>query len=176
VTAVLSRRLVLPAGEPAALCALLGLCLPPGFETEPTPVRTERLLVDGAVHPSVAAGLTATCAPRVAILLHSSIGDMAAALGVRGDLGGSMVRAGRSEVEVAAWPAERLGAELVRAVPPACVGLLRVTVVAPPHVIGQLVWASTPTGWQQPVGNRWEPVEPADIGAFVAPLVAVALA
>jgi hypothetical protein len=45
-------------------------------------------------------------------------GDLAAAFGVRADLGGSMLRAGDSDVEVSAWPAQRLGAELERAVPP----------------------------------------------------------
>ena len=50
--------------------------------------------------------------------MRCPFGDVAAALGIRGDLGGSLVRAGESDVEVAAWPAERLGVELARAVPP----------------------------------------------------------
>jgi hypothetical protein len=182
--------------------------LPPGFTVEATAVTTDGLLLDDQVHPSVAAGLRATCSPQVGVLVRSTAGDTAAALGGRADLGGSMVRAGESAVEVAAWPAARLGAELVRAVPalgqsslPArdlpvaaipddavlrasVVGALRATVVAPPHVIGQVVWLATRSGWLavEPAatraGVRWatlRPVEPADLGAALAPLVAAAL-
>jgi hypothetical protein len=160
VSAVLSRRLVLPPGEVAALCGRLDLLIPPGFEADPSPIQTEAVLIDGAVHPSVAAGLAATCIPRLAILLRSSVGDVAAALGIRGDLGGSMVRAGQSDIEVGAWPAARLGAELARAVPVALPGVLHITVVAPPRVVGQLLWRCGA----------------GDVGSAVAPLIAAALA
>lgn len=164
MTALLSRRLVLPAGELTGLCGLLGLLVPPGFEAAAATIRTDGLLVDGAVHPSVAAGLIATCSPQLAILARGPVGDVAAAWGVRGDLGGSMVRAGTSDVEVAAWPALRLGDELRRAVPAGLTGTLRITVVAPPRVVGQLDWHLS--------GGADDALE---IGAAVAPLVAAAL-
>jgi hypothetical protein len=209
VSALLSRRLVLPAGEPATLCARLGLLIPPGFDVEPAPIRTPGLLLQDAVHPSVAAGLAATCAPRLGVHLSSTVGDLTAAFGIRDDLGGSLVRAGSSDVELAAWPALRLGEELARAIPvlgaspqpalhlPAAEiadrpelradvkGTLRATVVAPPHVVGQVVWLATAAGWlslapaEVRAGVRWatvRPVDPEDIGSAVAALVAVALA
>jgi hypothetical protein len=171
-------------------------------------VRTEGLLVDGAVHPSVAAGLAATCAPRVGIAMSTSSGGLAAAFGVRADLGGSLLRAAGSDVEVSAWPALQLGAELARTVPwlgrsdlpvlhlpvseiaahpvlrATVAGVLRATVVAPGGVVGQVTWLATASGWlalepaEARSGVRWaqvRPVEPADLGAAVAPLVAAAL-
>jgi hypothetical protein len=164
VTALLSRRLVLPIGEVARLCELVGLLIPPGFEAPATPIRTEGLLVDDAVHPSVAAGLLATCSPQIAILARGSVGDVAAVWGVRGDLGGSMLRAGDSAVEVAAWPVERLGPELRRAVPAGLTGTLRLTVVAPPRIVGQLDWHLS-----------GDADDAHDIGAALAPLVAAGL-
>jgi hypothetical protein len=155
---------VLPADEVAGLCELIGLLVPPGFESPGAPIRTEGLLVDGAVHPSVAAGLIATCSPQIAILARGSVGDVAAVWGVRGDLGGSMVRAGDSDVEVAAWPAVRLGAELRRAVPAGLTGTLHLTVVAPPRVVGQLDWHLS--------GGAGDALE---FGAVIAPLVAAGL-
>lgn len=208
MTTLLARRLTVAPDEPAALCARLGLRPPPGFDSQPGAVRTAGLLVDGAVHRCVAAGLAATCAPALAVLMSSTVGDVAAAFGVRGDLGGSMIRAGGSGVELAAWPAERLGAELARAVPPLglsaqpplhlplaeiamradlqaeVVGILRATVVAPPHVVGLVGWLATAAGWlaiepaEARAGVRWatvRPVVPVDIGAAVAPLVGSAL-
>lgn len=178
-----SRRLTLAPDEPAALCARLGLHIPPGFDRAPGAIRTAGLMVDGAVHPSVAAGLTATCAPTVAVLVTSTVGSVAAAFGARAGLGGSMIRAGESPVEIAAWPAERLGAELARAVPPLgrsprpplrlplaeltshaelradVIGTLRATVVAPPRIAGLVVWLATADGWLA--------VEPADVCAGV---------
>ncbi|MDX6198845.1 MAG: hypothetical protein QOJ79_1996 [Actinomycetota bacterium] len=207
-TAVLSRRLVLPAGEVSALCARVGLPPPPGFDAEASGIHTDGLLLGHAVHPSVAAGLRATCSPRVGVLIRSTVGDVAAALGVRADLGGSLVRAGDSDVEVAAWPAERLGAELARVVPSlgrssmptmhvpigaladqpelraGVIGSLHATVVAPPSVVGQVVWLATRTGWlaveplETRAGVRWadvRPAQPDEIGAALAPLIAGAL-
>jgi hypothetical protein len=189
-TAMTRRRLVLPPGEVAALCGRLGLLPPPGFAAEPTAIGTDGLLQEGEVHPSVAAGLRATCAPRVWVGLECAALDLAAALGVRGDLGGSLVRAGDSDVEVAAWPVEHLGVELTRAVPvlgdsamprlhlpvnaladepllrAEVVGALHATVVAPPHVVGRVTWLATPTGWLclEPAevhdGVRWAVVRP----------------
>jgi hypothetical protein len=156
VTALLSRRLVIGSGELAGLCERLGLLLPPGFEAQPAAVLTDGLLMAGAVHPSVAAGLTATCSPRVAVLLRTTTSGVAAAFGIRGDLGGSMVGAAESEVEISAWPAERLGEELARVA--RIMGVLRATVVAPPDVVGQVVCA------------------PDDLGVAIAPLVAAAIA
>jgi hypothetical protein len=203
-----ARRLMLPAGESAAICGRLGLAPPPGFDDEPAPIRTAGLLVDGVVHPSVAAGLAATCSPQVGVVITSTVGRLTGAFGVRGDLGGCMVRADSSDVEVAAWPALRLGEELTRAVPvlgrsplpslhlpfedlAACpelagavVGTLRATVVAPPQLVGLVVWLATDAGWlalepaEVRAGVRWatlRPVQPEDIGAAVAPLVASGL-
>jgi hypothetical protein len=191
-TEVSARRLALAPGEPPELCARLGLLIPPGFAHRPEPIRTEGLLVDGAVHPSLAAGLVATCAPQVGVLIATSVGDVAAALGVRGDLGGSMLRAGGSDVEISAWPADQLGRELARAVPPlgagprpalhlpltelgaradlheAVVGTLLATVVAPPAVVGQVRWWATLAGWlalepgEARDGVRWATVRPVD--------------
>ena len=189
---------MLPAGEVAGLCARLALPLPPDFAATPTGIATQGLLLDGQVHPSVAAGLRATCAPRVGVLLRSTAGDVAAALGVRGDLGGSLVRVGSSDVEVAAWPAERLGVELVRTVPdlggsarPALhgplvdlaaapelrdgvLGVLRATVVAPPYVVGLVTWLATDAGWLalEPAevrdGVLWARVRPVHPGDIAA--------
>ena len=56
--------------------------------------------------------------------------------------------------------------------------------VAPPAVVGQVVWLATRTGWlaveplESRAGVRWadvRPAQPDEIGAAVAPLVAVAL-
>lgn len=165
MTTLLRRHLVLSRGEVAGLCARLGLLVPPDFAADPATIRTDGLLVDGEVHPAVAAGLVATCSPQLAVLIRCRSGDVAAAFGIRGDLGGSMVRVGGSDVEVAAWPAERLGGELDRAVPASVIGLLQATVLAPPRVVGQ-------------VGMRLsgDPVDPGALGAAVAPLVAAALA
>jgi hypothetical protein len=208
VTALVARRIVLPSGEVAELCGRLGLLCPPGFGAVPMPIRTNGLVTEGAVHPAVAAGLAATCSPRVAVLVASTVGDVAAAFGVRHDLGGSLLRAGECGVEMSVWPALRLGDELARAVPilgasplpaldlplpqvaerpdlrAAIIGRLRATVVAPPSVVGQVIWLATRTGWLslEPAavrdGVRWavvRPVAPADLGAAVAPLVASAV-
>jgi hypothetical protein len=197
MTRTTARRLVLAPGELAGMCARLGLELPPAFRATPDAV--------GEVHPSVAAGLQATCAPAVGVLVSSSFGD--AAFGVRDDLGGSLLRGVESPVEVSVWPAVRLRSELARAVPPLAarpspplhlpldevpdvlrpltVGFLRATVVAPPHVLGVVVWVATSHGWVwlQPAqvrrGVRWvdvRPVEPADLAGAVAPDIAMALA
>jgi hypothetical protein len=65
------------------------------------------------------------------------------------------------------------------------VGAMRVTVVAPPHVLGWVTWLATPTGWlalepaEVRTGVRWavvRPVRPDEIGTAVAPLLAGALA
>ena len=179
------------------MCARLGLELPPAFRATPDAVVE--------VHPSVAAGLQATCAPAVGVLVSSSFGD--AAFGVRDDLGGSLLRRVESPVEVSVWPAVRLRSELARAVAPLAarpspplhlplddvpdvlrpltVGFLRATVVAPPQVLGVVVWVATSHGWvwlqpaQVRCGVRWgdvRPVEPADLAGAVAPDIAMALA
>lgn len=204
-----ARRLVLPPGELADLCARIGAQLPPGFEAAPRRASTSGLVVDGKVRPSVAAGLAATCSPQLGVVMSSTLGGIAGALGIRDDLGGSMLRADGSDVEVSAWPALRLGDELARSVPAlptgdrpslhcplsqipesgelraAVVGTLRTTVVSPPDIVGQLIWLATTAGWLalEPAevhdGVRWatvRPVEPADLGAAVAPFVAAALA
>jgi len=166
-----ARRLLLPPGEVAELCHRIGLVLPPAFAAERAPLHTAGLLRDGAVHPSLAAGLAATCSPQLSVLVASTVGEVAAALGVRDDLGGSLLRAGPSPVEVAAWPAERLGPELARVVPPLpsgprpdlhlpvtdlatsqvlrrlVVGTLHATVVTSAGVVAQLPWLATAEGW-----------------------------
>jgi hypothetical protein len=165
-------------------------------------VRTPGLIGTDGVHRAVAAGLAAACIPQVGITVCCSVGDVAAALGIRGDLGGSALRAGDSEVELSAWPADRLGDELARAVPalgssdlqpmhvaltglgtllPEVVGALQATVVVPPLVVGVVVWLATATGWLsiEPAGSEdgvrraaVRPVQPDDLGAAVAPFVA----
>lgn len=187
-----ARRLLLPPGEVAELCHRIGLVLPPTFAAERAPLHTAGLLRDGAVHPSLATGLAATCSPQLGVLVTSSIGEVAAALGVRGDLGGSLLRAGPSPVEVAAWPAEQLGPELARVVPPLpsgprpdlhlpvsdlatsqilrrlVVGTLHATVVTPDGVIAQLPWLGTAQGWvavapaEVREGVRWVQVRPVE--------------
>ena len=203
-----ARRLVLQPGEVAALTARLRLRLPPGFEAPPT--TTPWSLISGDdVHPSLAAGLRATCAPRVAVLVATTLGGCEGAFGIADDLGGSLLRTADSDVEVSAWPAVRLGDELARAAPTLpeldrptlhlplaelpdapelagiVVGTLRATVVAPPYVIGQVLWLATDAGWLalEPAevrrGARWatvRPVGPRDLGAAVAPFLAAALA
>lgn len=197
MTSVLAKRLVLPAGQVAGLCAELGLTLSPGFAAEPLPCELK------ALGPSLAV----VCAPEVSVLVSCSLGSEAA-LGVRGDLGSGLIRCGDSDVEASAWPAVRLGAELARAVPSlasrdrvslhaplheiadhpalraAVRGVLRATVVAPPSVLGVVVWLATDGGWLalEPAGVvagvRWatvRPVEPHALGLAVAPFVALGL-
>ena len=190
-----ARRLVLPPAQVVELCRLVGVPCPPGFDIgvrdQAGPaVLSDDVLVDGRVHRSVAAGIVATCAPRVAVHIASTAGDVTAVFGVRDDLGGSLLRHGASQVEVSAWPAVRLGSELVRAVPvlgcgsreplhlplaaladdpglrDLVVGTLRATVVAPPRVVGQVTWLATAEGWLslEPAevrdGARWAVVRP----------------
>lgn len=192
MTALLSRRLMLAPGEPAALCARLRLRLPPGFGAAPGPVGTDELIADGSGAASVATSMAVACSPRVGVLVTSTVGDVAAAYGVRGELGASLIRAGSSPVELSAWPAQRLGAELARTVPPigrsslpllhlpladvterpevrdVVIGRLRATVAAPPRVLGLVLWLATAEGWlavepaQVRDGVRWATVRPAD--------------
>lgn len=203
MTTLTARRLFVSVVELADLSDRLGLDLPPGFSGPPAPHRRS----DDDVHPSLAAGLVATCAPVVGVTV-TALDTVSAALGLRGDLGGSLLRAGGSEVEVSAWPAVALGHELTRTVPelgasaqPArhlplaeltaetlrepVVGRLQATVVAPPHIVGVVIWLATTSGWLslEPAevidGRRWarlRPVQPQDLAAAVAPFVASALA
>jgi hypothetical protein len=188
---VLARRLVLAPGELPALSARLRLLIPPGFDRSPEPIRTEGLLIDGVVQPFLAAALVAACSPQLGVLVTTTVGDVAGAFGARGDVGGSMLRAGGSDVEVSAWPAEQLGRELARAVPPlgsnplaalhlplsaiaehpelreTVIGTLRATVVAPPAVVGHVTWLAAAAGWLALApagvhdGVRWATVRPA---------------
>lgn len=197
MTALTAKRLALPAGQVADLCAQLGLTLPPGFTADPLPCAVEGL----------GPNLAVVCAPAVSVLVSCTLGSEAA-YGVAGDLGGSLLRFDGSDVEVSAWPATRLGAELTRGVPPlpigerpflhaplheiaelpslraAVRGALRVTVIAPPTVLGVLVWLATDAGWlalepaEVRAGVRWAtvcPVEPADLGPAVTPFVAMGM-
>lgn len=180
-----AARLVLAPGELALLAALLGLELPPGFLVRDATGDRARLtdlgvLSHGDVHPSVAAGLAAACAPRVGVLVEAAVGAVAvtAALGVRGDggddVGGSLARLGDAVVEASLWPAVALGRELTRLVPPAAAsGRLRATVVAPPDVVGQRQWFADEGGWRT-LDAR--PVVAGDLGQDLAPLVGAALA
>lgn len=188
-----AARLVLAPGELALLAALLGLELPPGFLVRDATGDRARLtdlgvLSHGDVHPSVAAGLAAACAPRVGVLVEAAVGAVAvtAALGVRGDggddvgdevgdeVGGSLARLGDAVVEASLWPAVALGRELTRLVPPAAAsGRLRATVVAPPDVVGQRLWFADEGGWRT-LDAR--PVDAGDLGQDLAPLVGAALA
>ena len=201
MSALTARRLRLAPDALAAMCRALALLPPPGFDVPSGSIGARG-------HPSVAAGLVATCAPRVGVLVTSTVGAVTAAFGLRDDLGGGFLRAVDSEVEVSAWPAVRLGEELSRAVPSlgcgaafalhapltevtdcaelrtAVRGTLRASVVAPPHVVGQVVWLATAEGWLslEPAevrrGVRWafvRPVTPSELGAAVAPFVASAL-
>ena len=179
-----ARRLVLAPGELDLLARLLGLELPPGFAVRDGTGDRARLaalgaLVDGRVHASVAAGLEAACAPRLAVLVEAAVPDVAvtAALGVRGDVGGALVRTGPDAVEASLWPAVALRAELARLVPPAGEhGSLRATVVAPPDVVGQALWSARDGAWLalQP-GGATTAVGATDLGPALAPLVGAAL-
>jgi hypothetical protein len=207
--AIAARRVTLQAGEVSAACRLLGLQPPPGFAAEPTPILAAGVVVDGAVHPAVAATLAAACAPQVGVVVRSDVGPLWAAVGVRGDLGGSLLRCGSSDVEVSTWRAARLGAELARTVPALgssdrsplhvpldelasvpglddiVIGTLHATVVAPPAVLGVVVWLATTAGWltldpaEAMAGRRWadvRPVQPDELGGALAPFLAAALA
>jgi hypothetical protein len=203
-------------------------------------------------HPSVIANLQVLAGAEVMLQTRVQVDGttIRAAHAVAGGLGASLARLGETaSVELSLFPAERLGLELIRAVPPtgspdragtrpagrlplaaiAEVGLaaeiggdevvrqlaseLRLTaseqqlaralstqaggvlhclITAPPRrageppSVGQVLWYATPGGWvglapdpgttpeRRPVVLR--PVEPVDIGAWVAPLVAGALA
>jgi hypothetical protein len=197
MTTITARRLVMSAGQVAGMCARLRLTPPPAFD-----VAAEEV---DEVQPAVAVGLAAVCVPSVAVHVASSYGD--SVLGVRGDLGGGLVRGSSHDVEMSAWPAVRLGHEIARTVPrlgsvdrpelhlpldeapvalgEVTVGYLRATVVAPPQVVGVVIWVATPGGWffLEPAevirGVRWarvRPVAPGDLGAAVAPFLAAALA
>jgi hypothetical protein len=189
MTALPARRIALTPGELDLLRRRLDLPAPPGFGIDGGSGSTARLeqlgvTVDGAVHPSIAAGLVAACAPQVGVLLlaRARQQEVTAALGVRGELGGSLAQAGGPAVEASVWPAPALGAELARVVPPlgtaegpalhlpmaelaaglvvdglraALVGSLRATVVTD-RVVGQVVWLATTDGWlaMEPAQSR----------------------
>lgn len=198
MTTATARRLVLPPGQLAAVCRDLGLTLPPAFAADPVPTSCDVAAIDS--------NLTVVCAPELSVLVSCTLGTEAA-LGIVGELGGGLIRYPGSDIEVSAWPAVRLGSELARGVPPlpsgerptlhaplreivdlpflraAVRGILRTTVVAPPEILGVVVWLATDAGWLalEPAGmrgrDRWatvHPVESADLGAAVAPYVAMA--
>lgn len=201
---IAARRLLLEPGEVAGACGRLGLSLPPGFAATPDALRAPGLLLDGEVHPAVAATLAAVCAPEVGVVVWSEVGDLHAAVGVRGELGGGLLRAGASLIELSTWRATSLGAELARTLPrlgasvatpvrlplaevpglPDIVGTLRATVVAPPAVLGVVVWLAAADGWlalepaEVVAGRRWadvRPVQPDELGRALAPYLAAAL-
>jgi hypothetical protein len=182
-----ARRLYLTPGELDLLRRRLDLPAPPGFSVDGgsgSMARLEELgvITSGAVHPSVAAGLVAACAPRVGVLVTASVGDsgVTAALGVRGSVGGSLAQSGSAAAEVATWPATELGAELARVVPPLgahpapalhlpleeltgsavegrfgpVTGALQATVVAD-GVLGLLRWLATEQGWLAVEPAQW---------------------
>jgi hypothetical protein len=205
----------------------------------------------GRPHPSVLANLQVLAEPEILVETRVRVGTQTvrAAHAVGAGLGASLARVGEvATVELSFFPAERLGLELVRAVPdtgspgragqrPAGVvpldalaqigladqvggaevvrqlatelrltageqaaaqalaaqanGVLHSLVTAPPRpsrpvaVVGQVLWYATPGGWvglapqPQPDGRRTvrlSPVEPVDLGAWLAPLIAEALA
>jgi hypothetical protein len=89
-----ARRLYLTPGELDLLRRCLDLPAPPGFGVEGgsgSVARLEQLgvLTEAGVHPSVAAGLVAACAPRVGVLVTAVVpeAEVTAALGVRGAIG-----------------------------------------------------------------------------------------
>jgi hypothetical protein len=189
MTALAVRRIALTPGELDVLRRRLDLPAPPGFGVDGGSGSTARLeqlgvTVDGAVHPSIAAGLVAACAPQVGVLVvaRARQQEVTAALGVRGELGGSLAQAGKPAVEASVWPAPALGTELARVVPPlstvegpalhlplaelaagpvvdglrtSLVGSLRATVVTD-AVVGQVVWLATADGWlaMEPAQSR----------------------
>jgi hypothetical protein len=125
-----SRRLVLTADELAVLVAGLpeGAALPPGVAPGPAAdpaaarqaLHARGLLVDGRPHPAVRDDLLRLAAPEVAVLLEvaAPVADARAAVVVHGPLGAALVRAGDA-VELSAFAAPALAAELARLVPPA---------------------------------------------------------
>lgn len=183
--ATAAGRLVLAPGELDLLAGLLGLQLPPGFAVESATGDRRRLtvlgvLAGGRVEAAVATGLIAVCTPQLAVHVAAVTPEVSvtAALGVRDDVGGSLVRTGVAAVEVSLWRAVGLGGELARLVPPAGeTGSLRAIVAAPPHVVGQALWFVRDATWLalEP-GGRTREVGPRDLGPAVAPLVDAALA
>lgn len=205
----------------------------------------------GRPHPSVLANLAVLAEPEVLVETRVRVGaqTVRAAHAVAAGLGASLARVGEvGTVELSFFPAERLGLELVRAVPAAgspsragqrpaglvpldalaqlgladqvggaevvrqlaaelrltageqaaaqtltaqANGVLHCLVTAAPRpsrpaaAVGQVLWYATPGGWvglapePTPGGRRTvrlSPVDPIDLGAWVAPLIAEALA
>lgn len=277
VLGVQPRRLVLAAAELELLRRLSGdLPLPPDFAVGQAPERTGfgvesatlaaagRSLLDRGVlrsipdspggtepHPSVLANLQVLAAPEVLLdtRVRTDGHTIRAAHAVAGGLGASLARlGGAATVELSIFPAERLGLELIRMVPPTGAGsraaarpagLLPLAAIAEvglaeqiggdevvrqvatelrltaaerqlalalstqaggvlhclltgtprrpggPARVGQVLWYATPGGWvgldPEPGPDdrrmiRLRPADPVDFGAWVAPLVAGALA
>jgi hypothetical protein len=209
--------------------------LPPGFRLEETGsgstdegvalLRRLGAAVDGdggwRVHPSVAGDLRVLAAPEVAVTVRAARPglDVHACLALSGPRGAGLLRTGETAVQLSAFDAAALAAELARVVPaqrddaavraaveevPLAVlldgtgsrlrgrvsGTLHATVLAGPRpdrepgIVGSVEWIWDGTGWTglEPLPSRdgvpWVrlvPVRPADLGAWVAPLVARAV-
>lgn len=211
------------------------LVLPPGFSLAPTGEGStdealallQRLGValptdDGwTVHPSVASDLQVLGAPEVAVTVRATRPglDVHACLALSGPRGAGLLRTGDTAVELSAFRATDLAAELSRVVPAAAgdrqappveevpldvlldgsgsrlqgrtTGTLLATVLAGPRagraagVVGTVQWVWDGSGWTglealpSRGGRPWvrlAPVEPADLGGWVASLVARAAA
>lgn len=176
------RRLLLTDAELAVVRG--DLPPPPGWLTAaPAGAGLERLrergLADAGPHPALVADLARLAAPELGVLVEARCpdGDVHAAVGVVGVLGTVLRRTGAATVELSAFAAVHLAAELSRLVPAtagraaaaelpledaasvrAC-GLLRAT-VAGPGGVGCLDWAWLGDG----AGGGWAAVEPAPAG------------
>lgn len=122
-----AHRLVLTAAEYAHVVGELGLSMPPDWAPAPdittgaeAAALAERdIVVDGRVHPSVAANLRVLSGPRIMFDTTATIGARGSRSlhTIAGELGASLFLLPDAAVELSMFRAVDLGRELVRAVP-----------------------------------------------------------
>ncbi|GLZ37666.1 ESX secretion-associated protein EspG [Actinokineospora sp. NBRC 105648] len=119
-----AHRIALTAAEYAYLVADLGLSMPPDWAPAPDiadvgDLAAKRVLVDGDVHPSIAANLRVVAGPRLMVDTTATAGSRGSRSlhVVAGELGASLFLLPDAGVELSLFAAVELGRELVRAVP-----------------------------------------------------------
>ncbi|UVS82573.1 ESX secretion-associated protein EspG [Actinokineospora sp. UTMC 2448] len=122
-----AHRLVLTAAEYAHLVGELGMSMPPDWAPAPdvtTGAEAEALaardiVVDGRVHPSVAANLRVLSGPQIMFDTTATISTRGSRSlhAIAGRLGASLFLLPDAAVELSMFQATDLGRELVRAVP-----------------------------------------------------------
>lgn len=127
-----ARRLLLSADDLARLQQHCGARLPPGFALSGAVAGP---LSHRLAHPAVAADLAVLAGPELAVLLRATRPGLTvtACLAVAGPRGAGLLRTGDALVQLSAFPAGDIAAELARAVPVGRIG--RSTEVVPLDVL-----------------------------------------